>query len=70
MILGTIGIDFLSSPNFDMQEKGAWLLYQGIQNSNAENANENIDGLLAEAAYCMDNADSVLAQFEAVEAVA
>jgi hypothetical protein len=43
-----------------------------IRKSNAENANENIDGLLAQAEAIFANPDEVLAKFanEAVEAVA
>ncbi len=47
----------------------SWPIKTPIKNSNAENANDGIDGLLAEAADCMNNADAILAKF-AVEVVA
>jgi hypothetical protein len=50
-------------------EDDSWPLKKPIKKSNAENADENIDGLLAEAAECMNNADAVLAKY-AEEAVA
>ena len=44
-----------------MPTKIAWRRKTCNQKSNADEANdENIDALLAEAAFCMNNADAIL----------